>query len=347
MSSLNSTTRAQVCLLLACFWLISCHDDSLLEVTLTSPRQGELMGGFSASGRVAGQQVELRTACDGRVLEVPAQRGHLVEKGALLVQLDRRESQARVKAARAELAATESRLKEARLALQAGGAGRAIVQERVNALQHDLARLQAQLAIANIQLEEHTLRAPIRAMVAHLAAEPGLFVQRGEHLATLVNTEELSVEALVDEQEATYVIYGQDVFLRLPSRPGEVYQGEVREVARMLEAGDRRSGMVRRLPIRVLFRNPPENLKVGLEVDVEAEFKLLKDALTLPRGALYSAEGRDYVWAVVQGRLQKTEVEVGLVTQERFEVKSGVTAASRVVVDRPEGLREGRRVNER
>ena len=272
--------------------------------------------------------------------EVAVSQGQGIKKGDLLLKLDSREAQARVAATEAELAATESRIKEA--ALSSGGAS---AQERRRALEHDRTRLLAELSIAKNGLADRTVKAPIDGMIAHLAVSSGQYAKRGQSLLGIVNLDKFWVEALVDESESSYVIYGQDVFLRLPSRPGERFQGEVREVAPILQAA--RSGMARRLPIRVLFRNPPKKLKVGLEVDIEAEFDLLKDVLTLPRGALYSEGGQHFVWTVERGQLKRVEVELGLVSGDRFEIKSGVETGAQVVIDRPEGLREGRQVKPR
>ena len=68
------------------------------------------------------------------------------------------------------------------------------------------------------------------------------------------------------------------------------------------------------------------------------------DAVTVPASAIFSADGRDTVWVVRDGRVDRAPVVVGVQGQDLVEITSGVQAGDRIVVRGTDQVRDGQEI---
>ena len=86
-------------------------------VETTTVTRKTLTVSASASGAIEPIRViEVKSRASGEVIEMPAETGMVVEKDALLAQIDRRDALTAVEQAEADLAAAEARIAVARTA---------------------------------------------------------------------------------------------------------------------------------------------------------------------------------------------------------------------------------------
>jgi membrane fusion protein (multidrug efflux system) len=64
-------------------------------------------------------------------------------------------------------------------------------------------------------------------------------------------------------------------------------------------------------------------------------------AVIVPEEAILALQGKFYVWAVVDGKAARREVELGVRTPGEVEITNGVAAGEAVVVGGLELLQEG------
>ena len=64
----------------------------------------------------------------------------------------------------------------------------------------------------------------------------------------------------------------------------------------------------------------------------------------VPKGAVRSAQGKDVVFVVRDGHVERRAVSIGLAQGDQVEVVSGLTAGERVVVAGPPTLADGAKV---
>jgi hypothetical protein len=80
-----------------------------------------------------------------------------------------------------------------------------------------------------------------------------------------------------------------------------------------------------------------DEIPSGLTSGANMEFKLVlnrkTDSLIIPRGALRSYQGRQYVQIVNGETPREVDVQVGLVNQTEVEIVSGLTEGQQVVVN--------------
>ncbi|MGF1561820.1 MAG: efflux RND transporter periplasmic adaptor subunit [Geminicoccaceae bacterium] len=177
--------------------------------------------------------VQVRAEANGRIVERPVERGDSVQDGDLLAQIDQRDLQAIMEQADALVA---QRQLEADAAKQLGTRGYA-AETRVKEAEALLRDALAQRKRATIALENTAVRAPFDATVEQLVVEVGDYVENGDPIARLIESDPFLVLGYVAEDDIGKLHTGLTGSVRLPT--GDVYQGEVTFVAREANAETR------------------------------------------------------------------------------------------------------------
>lgn len=287
----------------------------------------EVMRTIVVNGKTAPARiVTLAAETDGRVEFIGAERGASLERGDVLVRLDRRDRAARLAQAKALVRQREVEF-EARERLKSDSyVSEAQLQEAIALLES----ARADLTRAQLDLEYMTIRAPFAGALQSRTVEIGDFVKRGDPIATYVDNRTIIVSANVSEFDARAVEVGETAEARLAT--GEVVRGRIRYVAPVADEATRtftvelevenRDGLLRaggtaelRIPAEVVLahRISPSLLtlddagNVGVKIvneEGEAEFVVADIALSshdgvwlagLPETATIITVGQGYV----------------------------------------------------
>jgi len=82
----------------------------------------------------------------------------------------------------------------------------------------------------------------------------------------------------------------------------------------------------------------------GMSAVAHLEVRSAADAVTVPAAAVFSADGRDAVWVVKDGRAEEVPVTVGVQGPELVQIVSGVRPGQQVVVRGTDRVRGGQQV---
>lgn len=244
--------------------------------------------GMLASGTVEATEAQLGFQAAGRVESIGVREGEAVKAGDLLARLDTRETEARLRQARAQLGAIALRLKEAERdrerarTLLAGGA---IGQEAYDKalLAFNVAESDHAQAAANVQALEAVLvsmriRAPFPGIVTVRHREPGETVAPGAPVLTLMNPDDRWVRIYIPEPRVGAVQLGQKAAIATDTYPDKRYAGEVTYIAsaaeftpKTVQTAEERVKLVYAVKVRVTD-DPGFELKPGMPADVSLEF---------------------------------------------------------------------------
>lgn len=196
---------------------------------------------------IANRSVTLATRIMGRITRINASEGDRVKDGAVLVELDDTEYQARLKialAAReradAELAHRERTRQRLQKLAANDNVSREAIDEAIYALEVAAANVKAaQAEIESIEstLAETRIRAPFDAVVIEKFAETGLVTQPGQALYAIQDQSRLKFRARVKERDLVHIEVDDIARVEISALGGEPLQARVIKV---IPSGDER-----------------------------------------------------------------------------------------------------------
>lgn len=244
-------------------WILRGVVALVVVAVLLVPYPYETGGAFTV---IPVRRVEVHCEVDGgRIVEVAVREGQAVRAGDVLGRIDPRPYERNLKATEASLEEASAKLallrKEMALLLDPPNV------EAVAALEAEVRRLETLVRDYREQLALTALRAPIDGRVTTPLIEQlvGRYLKRGDHFATIEQSETVRVEIRVPEADAPQVRVGAPVKVVAWAYPYETFYGRVSEVApialALTEAGQRSEKYVR---VVAEIANPDRRLKTQL-----------------------------------------------------------------------------------
>ncbi len=189
-----------------------------------------------------------------------------------------------------------------------------------------------------------TVEAPFDGIVTRRHVDPGDSAIPGQPVFQVADPREIWVTALIDDIDVGKVQEGQEVEIILPSYLGRSLPGRIERVNATATPRTQMGTGGKVVRTRIELTGDPGPLRPGMEVDVTAESVVVRDVLLAPADAVIEDETGRWVLKLVGDRVQRQDVELGANNYVRAEVREGLAAGDRVVVDGKDDVRPGDRV---
>ena len=296
----------------------------------------------------------VKSEISGRVTEIYIDEGESVEKGQLLLELDRTSFVARVSEAERSLEAEQLRLdrakrnfgREQELFEKNFVGEKAFLDAKTD---YDLARLnlniaQARLEDARDELSKTKIKAPHDGIVTKLDIIEGQVisgatsVSNGTELMIVAQLTQLYMEAKINEVDAARLYVGQVARIRFDAIQEYQLMGEIGQIA--LSA--RKDGNIRVFPIEVVFEAADARVRPGISARVEIPFASAESAVSvLLSGVFLDEDGRtSFVYLKNGDGWERRTVEVGINNLHHVVVLNGLKEGDVVALSRPPAFRE-------
>jgi len=244
-------------------------------------------------------------------------------------------------ASASEVAAAQERLDAAEASLHASNQG---VSNRYSPAEVERARAavtdaQANLTEARQVVAQSEVHAPVAGTVYSIDAKATEFVDQGKLLLQIADLHRERVRAYFDEPEIGKLALGQSIQIKWDARQGRVWNGHIeRTPVTVINLGTRSVGEV-----LVKIDNLDSELLPETNVNVTATTSSETNALTIPREALRSEDGKTYVFKLVGDVLQRVPVTTGTLNLTQVAILSGLAEGDQVATGSVSGLplREG------
>ncbi len=244
-------------------------------------------------------------------------------------------------ASASEVASAQERLDAAEASLHASDQG---VSNRYSSAEVERARAavvdaEANLTEARQVLAQTEVRAPTAGTVYSLDAKPTDFVEEGKLLLQVADLHHERIRAYFDEPEIGKLALGQKIQIKWDAKPGRIWNGHIeRTPVTVINLGTRSVGEV-----LVKIDDLDDELLPDTNVNVTATTSSEANALTVPREALRSEDGKTYVFKVVGDELQRVPVTTGALNLTQVAILTGLTDGDLVATGSLNGqpLREG------
>jgi membrane fusion protein, multidrug efflux system len=308
------------------------------------------------------QSVTLHAKMAGFVEQVLVDRGSVVKKGDLLVELSAPElraqlagTESKVQAAEAEraqadaqLAGAQSTLDRLRKAAETPGAvaGNELVlaDKQVEAATALVAaRRQASRAAqsavdAQKDLEQYLrITAPFEGVVTERLAHPGALAGAGVNAPLLIiqQVSQLRLVVSVPEPYSGAIANGAAVTFHVPAYPERTFSGAVARVSHVLDP------KTRTMPVEVDVANRDGALSPGMYPSVKWPVRATHAALWAPRTSVVTTTERTFVIRERDGRAEWVDVRKGAADGDLIEVMGNLKAGDRVLRRGTDEVREG------
>lgn len=279
------------------------------------------------------EQVDLTLNAADRVQSLYFDDGQRVRKGQTLLSLAQREQRALVEAEEARVAEARQQLDRVKRLIDS----KAVSQSEVDEAQRDLDSTLAQLRAVQSRQKDRVLVAPFDGVLGFRQVSVGSFVQPGAVVARLVDDSEMNLEFAVPSLFLRLMGPGTEVVAKTDDLPNQIFAGTVASVDNEIDP------VTRTVMVRAKLPNPDRALVSGMFMNVTARADartvpaVLEEAVQPvgPRSFVFIVETRDGVDVAV-----RKEVQLGIHQDGYVEVKSGVEAGTRIVVDGILGVRD-------
>jgi Cu(I)/Ag(I) efflux system membrane fusion protein len=172
-----------------------------------------------------------------------------------------------------------------------------------------------------------TLTAPLAGVVAELAVREGMTVMSGATLFRINGTGTVWANAEVPESQAALLRPGARVQARSPAVPGSNFEGKVQALLPDVNPA------TRTLKARLELANPGGRLVPGMFLQMQFMDMRAEKSLLVPTEAVIQTGRRTVVMlAEDNGRFRPVEVEIGIESEGKSEIKRGLQEGQRVVV---------------
>jgi len=352
-----------------CYWYAAAQkpqSDSFRPIAVT---RGTIEEVVTAQGKLeAKQYVDVGTQVSGQVKKIHVDIGDAVTKGELLAEIDPRVYQAQVEAnearinslkaqlnqQKAELTLAEQNLKRNQNLIAINAVSQQVLQESES--QAAVAKAQVESIAAQIQETESNLQgnrtnlgftkiyAPMAGTVTTMPAREGQTLNANQTTPTVLqvaNLDIMTVRANVAEADVNRLKEGMAVYFTTLGNSERRWQGKVRQI---LPSPQIVNDVVL-YDVLIDVKNEGRQLMSGMTTQVFFIFGKAENATIIPAEALTrpvpkedSELGKAYRVPVMTetGREQRL-IHVGLQTRTQAEVKGGLKAGERVLVNRPAG----------
>jgi RND family efflux transporter MFP subunit len=339
---------------MALLWTLSVAAQDARPVVVIQATEQPILRQLQVQGTVtSARSAQLSAATSGQVEALRVDAGSRVMAGDTLLTLDAEMAQlevvganARVEQAERALADANRRLREVRkLAPQQSIAESVVldIEAEVASDEAVLREVQAEAALRQATLARHTVRAPFDGVVAAKLTESGEWVTPGQPILRLISTAELRLDFQVAEDYLPLV--GRDTEIEYSVGP----DSDVRYAGRFATAVPVADRADRTFLLRVEPETNTPGLMPGRSISATLKIPAGRTGLVVPRDALLRyPDGRAVVWIVeAQGETLSAKelvVKTGLQFSGSIEIRDGLNAGDRVVVQGNEALRPGQAV---
>ena len=173
-----------------------------------------------------------------------------------------------------------------------------------------------------------------------VAGAPGDFVKLGDILAEMADLRHVRVRAFVDEPDIGMREPNQAVYVKWDAMPKRTWSGHTEQLPKqVVPRGARSVGEV---------LCSIDNDKIELLPNVNVEVRILvheeRGTLVIPRAAVRDEKGQHFVFLYGGDEVHRREIQVGVASDKKYELLSGLALGDRVALPTDVNLKDGMKV---
>ena len=182
------------------------------------------------------------------------------------------------------------------------------------------------------------IKADFDGVIADVKTMEGGTAVAGGELFTLVSNQDVSVKLEIPASDFDKVEVGNKAVVKIGKQK---YNGVVESIDKIAVPNAKGNPVI---GANVKIENPDENIYIGVAAKLTMTVAEEKDVLYLPNENVNTSTEGDFVYVVQNGVVKKKAVELGITSNSKVEIKSGLEEGDQVVADTFGTVEEGMKV---
>jgi membrane fusion protein, multidrug efflux system len=281
------------------------------------------------------KSVKMSAEVAGKIEWIGAEEGAAVKEGQELVRIDKRTLDAALALVQAQYDAAKSNYDRSKTLFDKG---------MVSAGEYDSVKSQyavagATLDTAKLTLAKSSVAAPMSGVLNRKYVEVGEYVTVGQALADVVDVDKVKVVVDVPEKDIVFVSCGCMMGVMLTASEKDIVPGVVTYRSVVADPS------TRTFRVEVTADNKDHKLLPGMIVRMALLRRMIENAISVPLFAVIPREGRTVVYVADGNRAVEREVTLGTTDGHNIEIKSGLKAGDKLIVEGQRQLKDGQLLN--
>ncbi|OIQ27316.1 MAG: efflux transporter periplasmic adaptor subunit [Bacteroidetes bacterium MedPE-SWsnd-G2] len=356
------TINYKIMCLLAVILVSSCSEKKVEEKKAIRPVKfetvsylgGEKVRTFSGAAKTD-KIINLSFRNSGIITKLDMKLGQKVKKGQLLAQLDNVQSRLNYESSIESLNSAESQMNTSKLNLnrvrslyEKGSSALSDYEAAKNSYLTAVASFESakrSVAIQQEQIRYGYLYAPENSVIAEVSTEIDENVSVGQVIGVLNAGTQMEIKLGLPESVINGVSQNMAVKVDFSAIKGEQFEGVVTEVSPAVDTN------TSTYPIKITVTNPSSKIKSGMAANVTFDFGDNNDFekfLVVPAKAVGEDDKGQFVFVIEGegeiGKVKKTHIQLGNLSSDGFEVKSGLEKGQRIATAGLQTLLDGQEV---
>jgi len=208
----------------------------------------------------------------------------------------------------------------------------------VSAQASDKLKYQHQAAVAarklaELDLQDSQVIAPISGFISHRYVKPGYFTQGYQKLFHIVDSTNLQAVVYLPEHQLSNVKLDQQANLSFSARKNQIYQAKVRSVSPVIDPS---SGTFK---VILSIDNNEQELKPGMFAQIALTFATHNNAFTIASDAIITLDRNSKIYIVRDNKAIEVKVNKGFIEEQLTEISGDINEGDLVVVNGQHNLK--------
>lgn len=252
-------------------------------------------------------------------------------------------SESDLKAAKDQLAQSESQVKQLELNYKQLAKGLPTYQKQLNQAQLD----QALTYREQLMLEQSLLNiaSPLKGIVMEKLVDEAAIITAGTPVMTIGDPSQVKVDVDILADEIGNLNEGDEVRMTASYLPGETVSGKVTQLAPAAKETASSLGVLqKRLPVTIVVTSHQAQLRPGLPIEVTIIKTIKENALTIPSSAVLEDGEGYYVFVSEKGLAAQRRIKLGIQSSEWVEVLEGLSQEDVIAASPEAELKAGEKI---
>jgi multidrug efflux pump subunit AcrA (membrane-fusion protein) len=245
--------------------------------------------------------------------------------------------------ARAQADSAEAQADVARRQYEGAVNGARLNHQGIDGAEAALASARSQTAMAQKELDDTVVRAPLAGYISERHMTIGEPVNPSSKIATILRANPIRLDLQVSEIDASRIRPGMTVLAHVAAQAGREFEGKVKVLSPAFDPGSRA------MTIRAEFANPSLALRPGMSATVRVLLPQGEEAIFVPSAAVLtdSSANASRVFVIENDRARVRVVQTGSAENGTTRVLSGLARGAVVATSNLLDLYDGALVERR